>query len=199
MTSSRNALERRAAVGALVLFLSVIAVVLPGAKVSADASTACAMHASFRPVAAHVPALDRTIRVIAVPRTSTGAVGTPPLTSTGKQIFGWDPFVRPGSGVGSVVLDAHTWPDGSALGNALLGRLRVGARVTLRGASGQVRCYRIVQRSSYLRWLAPTYRITRTIGPEQLAIIVCSGRRLGPGDWESRTVWFGIPDTRATP
>lgn len=157
------------------------------------------MRTTFRPVAAHLRALNRTVRVIAVARTSTGAVGAPPLTTAGKQIFGWDPFVHPGSGIGSVVLDAHTWPDGSALGNALLAHLRVGTIVSLKGASGQVRCYRIVQRASYLRWLAPVDRITRTWGPEQLAIIVCSGRRLGPGNWESRTVWYGVPDARAYP
>ncbi|MGN6724164.1 MAG: class F sortase [Marmoricola sp.] len=173
-------------------------VVLPAVG-SADASTACATRTRFWPVAAHVPAVNRTIRVIGVPRTSAGAIGAPPLTTAGKQIFGWDPFVRPGSGVGSVVLDAHTWPDGSALGNALLSRLHVGAIVILKGASGQVRCYRIVQRAQYLRWLAPLDRITRTWGPEQLAIIVCSGRRLGPQDWQSRTVWYGVPDASARP
>lgn len=181
-----------------ILLAALIVVVVPTTR-PADASTACATRVRFWPVAVHVPALNRTIRVIAVPRTSSGAVGSPPLTTAGKQIFGWDPFVRPGSGVGSVVLDAHTWPDGSALGNALLGHLRVGATVTLKGARGQVRCYRIVQRAQYLKWLAPLYRITRTTGPEQLAIIVCSGRRLGPGDWQSRTVWYGVPDSRLRP
>ena len=183
----------------VMLLASLGAVVMPSTAEVAQASTACASRVAFRPVAAHVPALNRTIRVISVARTAAGAMGAPPLTTSGKQIFGWDHFVRPGGGVGSVVLDAHTWPDGSALGNALLGRLRVGARVTLRGASGQVRCYRIVQRASYLRWLAPLSRITRLAGPEQLAIIVCSGRRLGPGDWQSRTVWYGVPDLRANP
>jgi hypothetical protein len=30
-------------------------------------------------------------------------------------------------------------------------------------------------------------------GPPQLAILVCSGRRLAPGVWEKRTVWFAAP------
>ena len=32
-----------------------------------------------------------------------------------------------------------------------------------------------------------------TDGPPQIAIVVCSGRRLGPGNWEKRTVWFASP------
>jgi len=30
-------------------------------------------------------------------------------------------------------------------------------------------------------------------GRAQLAIVVCSGRRLGPGVWEKRTIWFASP------
>ena len=30
-------------------------------------------------------------------------------------------------------------------------------------------------------------------GQPQLAIVVCSGRRLGPGQWEKRTIWFARP------
>ena len=30
-------------------------------------------------------------------------------------------------------------------------------------------------------------------GPPQIAIIVCSGRRLGPGHWTHRTIWFAKP------
>ena len=37
----------------------------------------------------------------------------------------------------------------------------------------------------------PRYSVTD--GPPQLAIVVCSGRRLGPGVWTKRTVWFASP------
>ena len=30
-------------------------------------------------------------------------------------------------------------------------------------------------------------------GPPQLAMIVCSGRRLGPANWTHRTIWFAEP------
>jgi hypothetical protein len=32
-------------------------------------------------------------------------------------------------------------------------------------------------------------------GPSRLAILVCSGRRRGPGDWSHRTIWFAKPIT----
>jgi hypothetical protein len=30
-------------------------------------------------------------------------------------------------------------------------------------------------------------------GRSRLAILVCSGKRRGPGDWSHRTIWYAVP------
>ena len=119
--------------------------------------------------------------------------GVPPLTSGGKAVFAWDreQGIRPGDPAGNVLLNAHTWPDGSALGNHLLAGLHRGDRIVVRGDTARL-CYRVTERVEVLaeRGLPRYYA---TDGAPQLAIVVCSGRRLGPGEWEKRTVWFASP------
>jgi hypothetical protein len=128
--------------------------------------------------------------VVAPPRDADDIPGTPPLTTAGKELFGWDRAqgIRPGDPRGNVIVNAHTWPDGSALGNRLLAELARGDRVYVRGAGARL-CYRVTERvevpaeDGLPRYYAKT-------GPPRLAILVCSGRRLGPGIWTKRTVWF---------
>jgi hypothetical protein len=185
-------------IAAVVLGLAVL--VLPGSGAAApapDARTAAcsATPAKVVPRKAEIPRLRHTYKVVKVKR-SHGAIGTPPTTTKGKKLVGWDPHNRPGSGVGSVVIDAHTWPDGSALGNAMLKKLRRGDVVTLTDGRGHGVCYRIASRHSYPRDRVPLAKMFRTWGSEQLVIVVCSGKRLGPGNWLRRTVWFGLPTAR---
>lgn len=146
---------------------------------------------AFDPRTITVPGVTRGADVVAPPRDANGVPGTPPLTSDGKSVFAWDRAVRPGDPVGNVLLNAHTWPDGSALGNRLLAGLERGDRIVVRGADAEL-CYRVTERVEVLaaRGLPRYYA---TDGPPQLAIVVCSGRRLGPGVWEKRTVWFAAP------
>jgi hypothetical protein len=135
----------------------------------------------------------RRAPVLAVGRRAGDVPGTPPVNSYGKRVFAWDaPGVRPGSHRGNVLVNAHTWPDGSALGNRLLGRLYGGAVIRVAGSTKQV-CYRVTQRLEVRADRAPLRRIYNAYGQPHLVIIVCSGRRLGPGHWSHRTVWFADP------
>jgi hypothetical protein len=147
----------------------------------------------FDPRRISVPGVVRAATVVMPPRDPGGVPGTPPLTTTGKTEFAYDraQHVQPGSPAGNVLLNAHTWPDGTALGNHLLSGLHVGDRIVVVGA-GTTLCYRVTQRVEVLasNGLASYYDRT---GPPQLAIVVCSGRRLGPGVWTKRTVWFASP------
>jgi len=131
--------------------------------------------------------------VVTPPRDANGVPGIPPLTDAGKSVFAWDreQGIRPGDPAGNVLLNAHTWPDGSALGNQLLAGLRRGDQIVVRGVEARL-CYRVTERVEVLaeRGLPRYYTAD---GPPQLAIVVCSGRRLGPGLWEKRTVWFASP------
>ncbi|WP_370247789.1 hypothetical protein [Nocardioides sp.] len=134
-----------------------------------------------------------------MPRTRDGEIGTAPVTDRGKRVLAWDPAILPGGGEGTVLLNAHTWPDGSALGNRLLAGLRVGDRLRLRGARGAAACYRVRERTRFRRDRIPAAPTFRSWGPEQVVIIVCSGRRRGPGDWTHRTVWYLDPAPAAGP
>jgi hypothetical protein len=148
---------------------------------------------SFDPRAITVPGVTRAAAVVAPPRDANGVPGTPPLSTYGKSVFAWDreQGIRPGDPEGNVLLNAHTWPDGSALGNRLLAALERGDRIVVHGAGAEL-CYRVTERVEVLADDGlPRYYATD--GPPQLAIVVCSGRRLGPGVWEKRTVWFASP------
>lgn len=149
--------------------------------------------AYVRPVAARLSGLDATYDVVPVKRRPDGSIGSPPLSRKGKQLLGWDPFTRPGEGSGSVIFDAHTWPDGSALGNALLEKMHPGQTIAVQGGDGQQVCYEITDRRSYPAGRVPRKKLFRHWGSEQLVVVVCSGKRLGPGAWSRRTIWRARP------
>jgi len=154
---------------------------------------------SFVPTRAVLPSLGRTVGVIQVPRTRDNAVGAGPLTQRGKWLMAMDPHTRPGGGHGTVILSGHTWPDGSALGNAMLANLQVGDRVSMLGRRGQRACYRITERTSFPANRVPSRTVFRSRGPERLVIVSCSGVRTGPGHWTRRTVWYAAPVAPAPP
>ena len=148
---------------------------------------------AFAPQKISVPGITGPTPVITPPRDAAGIPGIPPLSSDGKAVFAWDreQGIRPGDRRGNVLLNAHTWPDGSALGNQLLRSLDRGDRIRVQGAKTQL-CYRVTERVEVLAEDGlPRYYAKN--GRPQLAIVVCSGRRLGPGVWEKRTIWFASP------
>ena len=148
---------------------------------------------AFAPRTISVPGAIEPASVITPPRDSAGIPGIPPLSSAGKSVFAWDreQGIRPGDRRGNVLLNAHTWPDGSALGNRLLRSLDRGDRIRVQGSSSEL-CYRVTERVEVLAEDGlPRYYAKD--GRPQLAIVVCSGRRLGPGVWEKRTIWFASP------
>lgn len=148
---------------------------------------------AFSPRYARIPSVSgHRIRVVRVARTSSGALGSPPISRAGKTMIGWDRRRKPGAEHGTVLLDAHTWPDGSALGNRMLRRLRVGKRIRLAGPHGSI-CYTVTSRREYARDRVPMGRIDDPQSLPRIAIIVCSGKRLGPGNWQRRTVWIATP------
>ena len=147
----------------------------------------------FVPTRANVAGVGRRIPVLAMGRHNRIPL-PPPLTALGKRSFAWDKYgPKPGAKRGNVRFNAHTYPDGSALGNRLLAKLWVGQRIILRG-NGKAICYKVRRRVT----VSPTQSLAayyRTTGLPKLAIVVCSGRRLGPGRWTSRTIWYARPST----
>ena len=151
----------------------------------------------FVPARAEIPAIGLTVKVIQVERESNGQIGAGPTTTAGKWLMSMDPKTKPGSHRGSVLLSGHTWPDGSALGNAMLDHLWAGNGIVL--FTGHTRaCYRINKRQSYPVDEVPR-RIFRTNGYEEVVIVACSGKRLGPGNWTRRTLWYATPWVPTSP
>jgi hypothetical protein len=148
-----------------------------------------------RPVAITIPGVAERASVLAPPRDANGIPGVPPLSAAGKSVFAWDSEqgIKPGDPRGNALLNAHTWPDGTALGNHLLDGLDEGDRIVVHGEDRRL-CYRVSERVE-VRAEDGLPRYYATKGPHQIAIVVCSGRRLGPGVWENRTVWFATLDT----
>ena len=164
----------------------------PSTTVAPDPSCDRVRH-GFTPRSISVPGATRAAAITTPPRDAAGIPGTPPLTSAGKGMFAWDleQGTRPGDPRGNVIVNAHTWPDGSALGNRLLAALHPGDRLVVRGKNVRL-CYEVTERIAVpADTLMPRYYSKD--GPPQLAILACSGKRLGPGIWTKRTVWFATP------
>jgi len=153
----------------------------------------CARGAT-RPFTPHRITIDDIVEraeVVGVPRDDRGVTGVLPASNTVD--FAWDlGGIRPGSRRGNVLLNTHTWPDGGAVGNAMLDGLREGGGLVLHGSQGVRLCYRVSQRVEVaVADGYPAYYDAR--GPHQVAIIVCSGTRSSAGEWSHRTIWFARP------
>lgn len=201
-------MRRRSAGAAIVLFLPTLLVVQGATPGTATSGAATSATGSVSTARAAVPAVclkparrgfvplrakgaGRVVTVLALGRGRGGVPLAPPLTTSGKNSFAWDRYgPKPGSARGNVRFNAHTYPDGSALGNWLQRRLKVGNRIILYGRSTAL-CYRVTRK--VVTTPRRIGRYYRTTGSPKLAIIVCSGRRLGPGNWTHRTIWYARP------
>jgi hypothetical protein len=154
--------------------------------------------APFTPTRITVPGVTRETPVLSLPRDSADVPQAPPISDVGKTVFAWSqpPDPMPGTPQGNVLLNAHTWPDGTALGNKLLAGLQVGGRIVVHGKSAdgqeQTLCYQVTKRVVILA-SDGSYEYYERNGPPQLALIVCSPPRLGPGNWLNRTIWYAAP------
>ena len=150
---------------------------------------------AFTPRAVSIAGVTKRASIVTPPRVGPGlrVPGAPPLTRAGKELVAWDEpsGIRPGERAGNVRLNAHSWPDGSALGNRMIRSLRMGDQIVVYGTHSRL-CYRVTERLEVpaSRGLPRYYG---TNGRPQLAIVTCSGRRVGPGEWTMRTVWFATP------
>ena len=154
--------------------------------------------APFTPTHITVPGVTRDATVLALPRDAENVPQAPPISDTGKTQFAWSvpPDPMPGEPKGNVLLNAHTWPDDSALGNKLLDNLQVGDRIIVDGVAGHGHperlCYRVTKRDVIVA-SDGSFEYYERNGPPQLALIVCSPPRLGPGNWLHRTIWYASP------
>jgi hypothetical protein len=160
----------------------------------APTPTACTTaHGPFRPTGVELPGISDGVPILPMHRDADGVPGVPPISEQGKNEMAFDlgSGIEPGAAAGNALLNAHTWPDGSALGNKLLDGLHKGDRIIVKGALGQL-CYRVNDRVEVPADDDGKRYFART-GAPQIALIVCSGRRLGPGHWTMRTIWYASP------
>jgi hypothetical protein len=148
---------------------------------------------SFVPKSMDLMDVAEGVPVVALPRDRQNNPGVPPLDREGKSEMAFDlgSGIRPGDPHGNALFNAHTWPDGSALGNRLLAELHKGDRIVVRGQPGWI-CYRVTDREE-VSADSRGMRYYSTTGDPQIAIAVCSGKRVGPGRWTKRTLWYASP------
>jgi hypothetical protein len=144
----------------------------------------------FTPTTIDLQGVRKGLPVVALKRDWNDVPGVPPVSATHTVAFD-APGPHPGARHGLVRLNAHTWPNGAALGNELLGKFNVGDVLTLRDGTKKL-CYRITDRVQVDGYATYDRFYDLDVKPE-VAIIVCSGQRLGPGNWNKRTVWWGKP------
>ncbi|MFL6159275.1 MAG: class F sortase [Marmoricola sp.] len=162
----------------------------------------------FRPTRISIAHVAHNAEILALGRDGNNVPGAPALSSLGKTQFAWDdpskanpgihdllkpPGAMPGATAGNVLMNAHTWPDDSALGNRLLDHLEVGDKIVLNGKGAQL-CYKVTKRI-VIQASDGSAEYYQQDGPPQIALIVCSPPRLGPGNWKNRTIWFASPTT----
>lgn len=166
----------------------------PAPAVVAEPEPGCSTaEGAFVPTAVTIPGVIRQATVLPLPRDANGVPGIPPLSAAGKSTMAFDlgNGIRPGDPRGNALLNAHTWPDGSAIGNEMLAELDKGDQIVVHGAAGKM-CYEVNDRVE-VDATAQGRRYFAEKGDPQIAIVVCSGERLGPGEWTKRTLWFASP------
>lgn len=147
----------------------------------------------FVPTMLTIDGVTENAPVLALQRDAQGVPGVPALSAEAKLDFAWDePGIKPGSRKGNVLMNTHTWPDGTAMGNKLLDGLQEGDLMRVANDS-EVLCYRVTEREEVSIENPPLDKVYDFDGKPQLVMIVCSGERIGPGQWTHRTLWFASP------
>jgi hypothetical protein len=144
----------------------------------------------FTPKTVDIQGIRKDLPVVGLAREYSDVPGVPPVSATHTVAFD-APGPHPGAKRGLVRLNAHTWPNGAALGNEMLAKFNVGDILTLRDGDKKL-CYRVTERVE-VDGYATYHRFYELDGKPEFAFIVCSGKRLGPGHWSKRTVWWGKP------
>lgn len=135
--------------------------------------------------------------VLSLGMADDGSIATPPFDQ--PRSVGWfNQGPRPGSSQGKVVLTAHTFHAGGALGNQLVDAdqgLHPGDVIRLRDANGQVQCYRYAaaQKIMVKDYDPSSTAIYDTTGRPMLAIVVCWDWEPSTRFWASRIVFYATP------
>lgn len=180
-------------------------VIMPSDPVATSSASPSTPSASVAPTSPAIKQQARPVRpesvkidgigsygVFQLPRVylGGGSFTSPVPPNFDANSFAWDEASAvPGSKKGVAIFTSHTYSDGSAMANQLLAGLHVGDKIVVKGKQGNV-TYVVTDRVTKPLAEYPSDRVTDMKGTPQLSITVCSGTRLGPGNWSHRTVWF---------
>ncbi|MFD7712572.1 class F sortase [Streptomyces sp. NPDC059785] len=142
------------------------------------------------PVRVRGPAgLDAAVVPVAARR--DGTLRLPADLSTGGW---WALGARPGAAAGTVLIAGHVDSREDGLGTfAALHDIPLGARVTVTGADGTARPYRVTARRFYRQQRLPADLFART-GPPRLALVTCAAPYdSGAGRYERNLVLYAAP------
>jgi hypothetical protein len=145
----------------------------------------------FTPTTIDIQHVRKDLPIVGLARDGSNVPGVPPVNAT--HTVAWDaPGPKPGSSSGLVRFNAHTWPNNGALGNEMLANFNIGDILTLNNGATKL-CYRVTERVEVGAYSGYKPFFENLDVPSRFAFIVCSGKRLGPGNWSMRTIWFGTP------
>lgn len=141
-------------------------------------------------------------KVLSLGLANDGTAETPPYDQPDKFGF-YGLGSKPGSAKGMVAFNAHTFSQGTWLGNELLAKLEVGDIIIVAGEKKSERlCYVIDKKPAVYKLRAsdpkdlPVFPVERVYGfdrPSQLSLTVCSDYDVKNKVWLLRTVWLATP------
>jgi hypothetical protein len=145
-------------------------VAVPPPPAATSRSTKPKKHNSAKPLRLKLAAIAADAPVVPVTVTA-GSLGVP---DDPKTLGWWSSSARPGSTVGSVVIDGHVDSEQRGRGTLFqLAEVNVGAAVSVRTASGTVN-YRVTGRRIYDKSILPA-DVFALKGPPRLVLITCGG------------------------
>jgi sortase (surface protein transpeptidase) len=137
------------------------------------------------PVGITIPAIEVDSEVVPV-GTEDGVLQVPPQ----PWVVGWwSDGVGPGSGGGTVVLDAHL--DSREYGRGPFTRaqeLDVGAGAAIRDAAGDAHDYTVTDVITYEKVELPYEELFAQDGPERVVLVTCGGSYERGSGWDSNVV-----------
>ncbi len=135
--------------------------------------------------------------IVTLSLTAEGDLGTP--SDKDKTSAGWFPSVLAGTARGTVLMDGHTYHDGSALFQPTFKQqVRAGMLARLSCADGHAFSYRIsevtldLSPASYPRFVT-SRSLYAADGPPQLVMITCTDYLASQRVWANRAVVIATP------
>lgn len=181
--------------------------VSPGATASPQTSTVaaggpvpagCSTQASpIVPTRITMGSVTTDSPVLSLGLAGDGSIETPPFDQ--PRSVGWfNGGPKPGAAQGKVVLTAHTFHKGGALGNALHDEksgLKVGDVIRVTDASGKTLCYRYTKQAKLLvkNYDPNSTAVYDNDGKPMLAIVICWDWDAARKFWDSRVVYYAEP------